>query len=89
VVAIFLSVYVWSVSHPNNTAAKQEETKAPPNLHSLSAKNQKKGAGWGSGGGESGSLGTTEQHQNLHFSKTEKKNKNKKGASPAPATAAS
>ncbi len=42
-------VCVW-VSHPNNIAAKQEETthyetKAPPNLHSLSAKNQKKGGG--------------------------------------------
>jgi hypothetical protein len=31
-------------------------------------------------------LGTTQQHQNLHFSKTQKKNKNKKkGASTAPA----
>jgi hypothetical protein len=38
------------VSHPNNTAAKQEETthyetKAPPNLDSLSAKKTRKGGG--------------------------------------------
>ncbi len=39
-------------------------------------KTRKVGGRWGR---KPGSLGTTQQHQNLHFSKTEKKNKNKKG----------
>jgi len=57
-----------------------------PKLRQISILFLQKNQKGGRGGGQPGSFGTTQQHQNLHFSKTEKKNKNqKKGASTAPA----
>jgi hypothetical protein len=75
-----------SVSHPNNTAAKQEETthyetKAPPNLHSLPAKNQK---GWGAVGEEARFIGYYPATPKSPCLENRKEEQKQKGASPAP-----